>query len=113
MIRFVLVLLVFVQNTIAFSTKKKATCMRLSNQEENGTKNNFWRKFDDAVDDFFNKRMGNGEIFYGKRKVNPSGKVEGDYNGFGMTDKLRIDQTRELKEIWLEQRQSKEDQQNK
>ena len=87
--------------------------MRLSNQEENGTKNNFWRKFDDAVDDFFNKRMGNGEIFYGKRKVNPSGKVEGDYNGFGMTDKLRIDQTRELKEIWLEQRQSKEDQQNK
>eukprot|EP00978_Attheya_sp_CCMP212_P041639 scaffold241197_cov37-Attheya_sp.AAC.1 len=58
---------------------------------------------DDVVDDFFNKRMGNGEIFYGKRKFKPSGSVEGDYNGMGLTDKLKIDITRERKEEWLEE----------
>ena len=30
--------------------------------------------FDDVVDDFLNKRMGNGEIFYGQRKYKPSGR---------------------------------------
>ena len=68
----------------------------------------FWQRLDDTLDDFFYKRMGNGEIFYGRRKTNPSGRVEGTYNGFGMTDKLRIDQTRELKEIWLEEKRRKE-----
>ena len=27
--------------------------------------------FDDVIDDFLNKRMGNGEIFYGQRKYKP------------------------------------------
>mmetsp|Transcript_6864 Transcript_6864/g.9998 ORF Transcript_6864/g.9998 Transcript_6864/m.9998 type:complete len:165 (-) Transcript_6864:65-559(-) len=61
--------------------------------------------FDDVVDDFFYKRMGNGETFYGKRKYKPSGNVEGDYKGFGLTDKVRIDQTREYREAWLEERE--------
>lgn len=60
---------------------------------------------DDVVDDFFNKRMGNGEVFYGKRKYKPSGSVEGDYNGMGLTDKLRIDVARARKEAFLEERE--------
>merc|ERR1712129_179433 len=60
--------------------------------------------FDDVVDDFFYKRMGKGEIFYGKRKFNPSGEVEGDYNGFGLSDKMKIDMTRARKEEWLEEK---------
>jgi|Transcript_18032 hypothetical protein len=64
---------------------------------------------DDVVDDFFNKRMGNGEIFYGKRKFKPSGTVEGDYNGMGLTDKLKIDITRDRKEEWLEEKKMREE----
>ena len=50
-----------------------------------------------VIDDFYNKRMGQGEIFYGKRKYKPSGKVESAYNGMGLTDKQRIDDAREYK----------------
>lgn len=57
---------------------------------------------DDVIDDFYNKRMGKGEIFYGKRKYKPSGEVDGTYNGFGLSDKQRIDETREMKEFYLE-----------
>lgn len=93
------------QNTINMKQTKPLVVLSLSNDNNNGNNNDsFWKRFDDAVDDFFNKRMGNGEIFYGKRKVNPSGRVEGNYNGFGMTDKLKIDQTREFKEIWKMER---------
>jgi hypothetical protein len=67
--------------------------------------------FDDVMDDFFNKRMGNGEIFYGKRKYKPSGKVEGRYNGFGLTDKTRIEQTREFKELRMEEKKRQEEEQ--
>jgi hypothetical protein len=58
------------------------------------------RSLDDVIDDFMNKRMGNGEVFYGKRKYKPSGKdnTEGKYNGMGLTDKARIDATRQAKE---------------
>jgi hypothetical protein len=61
---------------------------------------------DDVIDDFMFKRMGNGEVFYGKRKINPSGRdnTEGSYNGMGMSDKGRIDESRERKEEFLEQR---------
>jgi len=54
--------------------------------------------FDDVVDDFFNKRMGNGEIFYGKRKFDPSGRVEGQYNGLGLSDHRKIEGAREYRE---------------
>lgn len=69
--------------------------------------------FDDVMDDFFNKRMGNGEIFYGKRKFKPSGAVKGDYNGFGLTDKARIDQTREYKEFIMEEKKRREEEKRK
>jgi hypothetical protein len=63
---------------------------------------------DDMIDDFFYKRMGNGEIFYGKRKVRPSGRVEGEYNGFGLTDKQRIEDSRLIKLARLEQKRLRE-----
>jgi hypothetical protein len=58
------------------------------------------RSLDDVIDDFMNKRMGNGEVFYGKRKYKPSMKdnTEGRYNGMGLTDKARIDAARQAKE---------------
>ena len=54
--------------------------------------------FDDVVDDFFNKRMGNGEVFYGKRKYKPSGNVESEYNGYGFSDWRKIQAAREFRE---------------
>jgi hypothetical protein len=63
---------------------------------------------DDVIDDFFYKRMGNGETFYGKRKYKPSGNVEGQYNGFGLTDKGRIDVTRARKEAFLKEKREEE-----
>jgi hypothetical protein len=59
----------------------------------------FWNNMDDIVDDFMNKRMGNGELFYGKRKFNPSGKIDGSYNGFGLSDKGRIEGVKMYKEM--------------
>jgi len=52
------------------------------------------------------KRMGSGEVFYGKRKYKPSGRpnTEGKYNGMGLSDKLRIDITRQVKEEIQEKR---------
>lgn len=35
---------------------------------------------------------------YGKRKYNPSGRIEGDYNGMGQSDSLRIEIARVQKE---------------
>ena len=43
---------------------------------------------DDVVDDFYYKRMGKGEVFYGKRKYKPSGAVKGKYSGFGLSGVL-------------------------
>ena len=42
--------------------------------------------------------MGNGEIFYGKRSYKPSGKVETDYNGGGLSDWRKIEAAREFRE---------------
>jgi hypothetical protein len=57
-----------------------------------------FRNFDDVVDDFVYKRMGAGEQWYGKRKYNPSGRVDGDYNGMGRSDYFRIEIARVQKE---------------
>lgn len=54
--------------------------------------------FDEVVDDFVYKRMGAGEQWYGKRKYNPSGRVDGDYNGMGQSDQFRIELARVQKE---------------
>ena len=69
--------------------------------------------FDDVIDDFFYKRMGNGEVFYGKRKYKPSGNVDGEYNGMGLTDKLKIDISRERKELFLEEKRRREEEAKK
>lgn len=58
-----------------------------------------WNNMDAIVDDFMNKRMGNGELFYGKRKFKPSGKIDGSYNGFGLSDKGRIEGVKMYKEM--------------
>lgn len=57
-----------------------------------------FQNFDDVVDDFVYKRMGAGEQWYGKRKYNPSGRVDGDYNGMGRSDYFRIEIARVQKE---------------
>jgi len=81
-------------------------------KESKGFINEFFdmfKNFDDVAEDFFYKRMGKGEIFYGKRKYKPSGDVEGEYNGFGLSDKLKIDMTREYKEAWLEEKRMRDE----
>jgi predicted secreted protein len=65
---------------------------------------------DGTIEDFFYKRMGNGEIFYGKRKVNPSGRVEGNYNGFGLSDKQRIEDFNVVKMERLNRKRVREEQ---
>ena len=57
-----------------------------------------WQNFDDIIDDFFNKRMGNGEVFYGQMKYKPSGKVTTEYNGYGFSDFKKIEAAREFRE---------------
>lgn len=57
-----------------------------------------WKNFDDIVDDFFNKRMGNGEQFYGQRKYKPSGKVTTEYNGYGFSDFRKIEAAKAFRE---------------
>mmetsp|Transcript_7455 Transcript_7455/g.20161 ORF Transcript_7455/g.20161 Transcript_7455/m.20161 type:complete len:160 (-) Transcript_7455:420-899(-) len=59
---------------------------------------NMMNDFDDVMDDFFFKRMGAGEQWYGKRKSNPSGRVDGNYNGMGRSDQIKIEIARAMKE---------------
>jgi len=67
---------------------------------------------DDVIDDFMGKRMGNGEVFYGQRKYKPSGRenTEGSYNGMGMSDKYKIDMSRQRKEEYLAMKAAREKQ---
>lgn len=95
---------------------KQCPSLRMNNDENSSKKTgpfqeliDIFSNFDDVVDDFFYKRMGQGEVFYGKRKYKPSGKVEGDYNGFGLSDKMKIDMTREYKEEWLEEKKMRDE----
>jgi hypothetical protein len=61
--------------------------------------NDMWRQMDNVVDDFFNKRMGNGQVFYGQRKYKPSDDQQyGQYNGMGYTDKSKIEYAKFRKE---------------
>jgi len=57
--------------------------------------------FDAELDDFMFKRMGNGEQFYGRRETR--GKEDKtargqQYNGYGLTDKTKIEAKREAVE---------------
>ena len=121
MYRFIsfLVACLLVANIEAFVTRFPATTKTANlvslNAQPNGNDgksgggfmSGFMKNVDQQIDDFFNKRMGNGEVFYGKGKFNPSGKVEGDYNGMGLTDKTRIDMARARKEAFLEEREER------
>jgi len=64
---------------------------------------------DDVIDDFYFKRMGNGEQFYGERKYKPSGKVDGKYDGFGLSDRTKIDTTREYRAQWQEEKKRRKE----
>jgi hypothetical protein len=70
----------------------------------------FFENFDYVMDDFMNKRMGNGELFYGKRKYKPSGKISGQYSGFGLSDKGRIEGVQFYKEQWMQNRTKQQQQ---
>ena len=85
----------------------KKSCLSAGSDNNNNPLSSvfdMFANFDDVVDDFFYKRMGKGEIFYGKRKYKPSGDVEGKYNGFGLSDKGKIDFVREVKAEMDEER---------
>lgn len=62
--------------------------------------------WDDVIDDFMFKRMGNGELFYGKRKYKPSNKpnMNGKYSGMGISDSMKIEMARQRKEEMMERR---------
>ena len=42
--------------------------------------------------------MGNGEVFYGKRRYKPSGNVQSDYRGCGLSDRQQIDEARAFRD---------------
>lgn len=95
---------------IALPTEGKSSTLLREKWEADGEKQQFsfpnplaeladmWQSFDDIVDDFFNKRMGNGEQFYGKRKYKPSGKYSEEYNGYGFSDFRKIEAAKEFRE---------------
>jgi len=107
--------------TLAFTPMPKSSRMPCSslamNDDDSSEKKGgilsevgaFFGNLDAVADDFFYKRMGKGEIFYGKRKFRPSGDVEGDYKGMGLTDKGKIDMAREYKEEWLEEKRERDE----
>jgi hypothetical protein len=68
--------------------------------------NDMISSWDDVIDDFMFKRMGNGELFYGKRKYKPSNKpnMDGRYSGMGMSDSAKIELARQRKEEMMERR---------
>ena len=85
------------------SMKSFSTSLSMGNRD--GKTSNFLddlkgmlSNLDDVVDDFVMKRMGAGEQWYGKRKYNPSGNFDGDYNGMGRSDFMKIEIARVQKE---------------
>jgi hypothetical protein len=72
--------------------------------------------WDDVIEDFFYKRMGNGEVFYGQRKYKPSNRpnTDGQYGGMGQTDTTRIQiaqAKKEQQQLKLMERMQRENQQ--
>jgi hypothetical protein len=93
------------------------------NDKNDGTPKNFLddlkgmlANLDDVVDDFVYKRMGAGEQWYGKRKYDPSGNFDGEYNGMGRSDHFRIEIARiqkEEMELKRQRRLAEEEEQRK
>lgn len=98
------------------SSAKARRATYLHSQDNNKSWNPFKEvsdmvsNLDDVIDDFVNKRMGNGEVFYGQRKYKPSGRenTTGQYTGMGMSDRTKIDMARKYKEERMEMRRLKE-----
>lgn len=100
---------------------RRELCMNSEGEEQKSAAKKGWNPLanlsdmfgnvDDAIDDFMGKRMGNGELFYGRRKNNPSGRLnmEGDYNGMGYSDPLRIERARQRKEEILAKKRLREE----
>jgi hypothetical protein len=114
----------FAAATQAFSPpggpERQSTSLSMSNNNNNNNNSDGGEKeqkgvleglkgifsnFDNVVDDFVYKRMGAGEQWYGKRKSNPSGNFDGDYNGMGQSDHFRIELARVQKEEMEKRRQ--------
>ena len=55
--------------------------------------------------EFEASRAGCLQTFYGRREYNPSGKVDGEYAGLGLTDIRRIKKREESVEKYLLERQ--------
>jgi hypothetical protein len=104
------------QNTQSFAPIRLASSSALM---ANNNKDNKWEmpnlfqeindmisSWDDVIDDFMFKRMGNGELFYGKRKYKPSNKpnMDGQYTGMGISDSAKIELARQRKEELMERR---------
>merc|ERR1719198_2107177 len=74
-------------------------------------KKGFWEEFDAVVDDFLNKRLGGGEIYYGARQSKFYGDDDrersneefGKYQGKGYSDRRRLEEKlgREAGPSWV------------
>jgi hypothetical protein len=95
---FLLLILILAVVAGGFQFTRSPSCR--STTTSLGDFKDFMANLDDTIDDFLNKRMGNGEIFYGQRKSSPSNRpnTKGKYNGMGLSDKTKIDVTRIVKE---------------
>ena len=114
----VVVLFTIVAYTIAFQNVKpvmhpRTTMVLNGNNDKKWELPNLFQEindmisnWDDVIDDFMFKRMGNGELFYGKRKYKPSNKpnMDGKYSGMGISDSTKIDLARQRKEEMMERR---------
>ena len=103
----------YVPSKPGFVAGYRTTVHADGNQEPNKPRNflddlkGMLQNFDDVVDDFVMKRMGAGEQWYGKRKYNPSGRIDGDYNGMGRSSHYSIEIARVQKEVLEERRQKR------
>lgn len=77
-------LMIPTKNTPTLKRNALSVVMSAENGNDNNVKGkglisdffDMFKNLDDVAEDFFYKRMGKGEIFYGKRKYKPSGDVE-------------------------------------
>lgn len=113
-----LVVALLVNTGFGFHTSSRnsrsVTALPANGQEDSNKPKNFlddikgmFQNLDDVVDDFVMKRMGAGEQWYGKRKYNPSGRIDGDYNGMGRSSHYSIEIARVQKEVLDERRQKR------
>jgi hypothetical protein len=122
MIRVVLLLTIFISSAFGFQNVRSIIQPRTSialygNNDKKWELPNLFQEindmisnWDDVIDDFMFKRMGNGELFYGKRKYKPSNKpnMDGKYSGMGISDSTKIELARERKEAIMERRREQQ-----